>query len=90
MNEAAIKLLQYGRPPLSQYTALRDLRQQNEHAFFSLLLSHPDEVLPIVYTPTVGAPRCRPGRARQPSRSATPCVHSPPCAARARKPAAAT
>ena len=47
--------LQILDPALCQYVALRALRDRDELEFFSLLLDHPDEVMPLVYTPTVGA-----------------------------------
>jgi Malic enzyme, N-terminal domain len=39
---------------LEQYDFLRDMQDNNETAFYSLLTQHLEEVLPIVYTPTVG------------------------------------
>jgi hypothetical protein len=40
--------------PLDKYVYLRDLRDVDETGFFRLLTSHAAELLPIVYTPTVG------------------------------------
>jgi malate dehydrogenase (oxaloacetate-decarboxylating) len=39
---------------LEQYDFLRDMQDNNETAFYSLLTQHLEEVLPIIYTPTVG------------------------------------
>ena len=37
-----------------KYTFLRDLQDANETLFYALLLQNIDEILPLVYTPTVG------------------------------------
>ena len=37
-----------------RYVYMRDLQDSNETLFYSLLVEHIDELLPIVYTPTVG------------------------------------
>jgi malate dehydrogenase (oxaloacetate-decarboxylating) len=39
---------------LERYDFLRDMQDNNETAFYSLLVRHTAETLPIVYTPTVG------------------------------------
>jgi malate dehydrogenase (oxaloacetate-decarboxylating) len=39
---------------LERYDALRDMQDNNETAFYSLLTRHLTEALPLVYTPTVG------------------------------------
>jgi malate dehydrogenase (oxaloacetate-decarboxylating) len=40
--------------PFNKYSYLRDLQDTNETLFYALLVRHVEEMLPLVYTPTVG------------------------------------
>ncbi|GFH21794.1 malic enzyme [Haematococcus lacustris] len=39
---------------MGRYMFLRKLRQDDSQKFYRLMLDHTDEVLPFIYTPTVG------------------------------------
>ncbi|XP_047316979.1 NADP-dependent malic enzyme-like [Impatiens glandulifera] len=40
--------------PLQRYMAMMDLQEMNESLFYKLLIENVEELLPVVYTPTVG------------------------------------
>jgi malate dehydrogenase (oxaloacetate-decarboxylating) len=58
LDEQASRRLQALRgfeTDIERYAFLRDLQDTNETLFFALLVQNLEELLPIVYTPTVGA-----------------------------------
>jgi malate dehydrogenase (oxaloacetate-decarboxylating) len=52
--ERRIEALRAQPTPFSKYSFLRDLQDTNETVFYSLLAHNIEEMLPLVYTPTVG------------------------------------
>jgi len=49
-----MRRLRSTRDALERYVRLAALQNENEALFYRLLLDHPEELLPVVYTPTVG------------------------------------
>ncbi len=49
-----LKALRAQPAPFQQYSFLRDLQDSNETLFYALLTRHIEEIMPLVYTPTVG------------------------------------
>ena len=52
--ERRIAVLRAFSTPFEKYAFLRDLQDTNETLFYALLERHRSELLPLVYTPTVG------------------------------------
>jgi malate dehydrogenase (oxaloacetate-decarboxylating)(NADP+) len=56
-DEQVVRVLENFRrknSALEKYIDLAALHDRNEALFFRMLIDHPDEMMPIVYTPTVG------------------------------------
>ncbi len=52
--ERRIRALRNQSTPFAKYTFMRDLQDSNETLFYALITKNIEEILPIVYTPTVG------------------------------------
>jgi len=52
--ERILENLRRQADPLEKYVALSALHNRNEALFFRVIADHPDEMVPIIYTPTVG------------------------------------
>lgn len=52
--ERRVQALRQQPTSFHKYTLLRDLQDANETLFYALLLQNIEEILPLVYTPTVG------------------------------------
>src|ERR1700677_3799351 len=48
------KVLEDQPTPFAKYSFMRDLQDANETLFYALIAQNIEELLPIVYTPTVG------------------------------------
>ena len=53
--ERAYEAYQQKTTDLERHIYLRALQDQNEALFYALLLSHVSEMMPMIYTPVVGA-----------------------------------
>ncbi|KAF7843397.1 ABC transporter G family member 36 [Senna tora] len=49
-----LQLIRQYQVPLQKYMAMINLQVTNERLFYKLLMEHVEELLPVVYTPTVG------------------------------------
>lgn len=52
--ETALKQIRERPTPFDKFLYLDSIRDVNAQLFYALLVSHTDELLPIVYTPVVG------------------------------------
>ncbi|PWA82798.1 NADP-malic enzyme 3 [Artemisia annua] len=53
-EKKVLHMLRQYEVPLQRYIAMIDLQERNERLFYKLLVDHVEELLPVVYTPTVG------------------------------------
>uniref|UniRef100_A0A7R9VBW4 Malic enzyme n=1 Tax=Chlamydomonas euryale TaxID=1486919 RepID=A0A7R9VBW4_9CHLO len=52
--ESLERLSKLGAAPIDKYMELRQLRSRDPKSYFTTLMQHQEEVLPFIYTPTVG------------------------------------
>jgi malate dehydrogenase (oxaloacetate-decarboxylating) len=52
--ERRMRALAYQPTPFAKYSLLRDLQDTNETLFYAMLVRNIEQMLPLVYTPTMG------------------------------------